>query len=124
MQAARWVLFRVALYALLAIVAVPTAGFTYSAVTGTSLSGSGHSAANLLAWLHVGVAVAVLGGCLTLIVLALVVPFRSRLSAIALKLLLLPFLLCAVLFVDLAGASPAFTLGLLGLQVMYLMIVR
>jgi hypothetical protein len=120
----RWVLLRAALYALFAIIAITAAGFVYSAVSGSSLTGSSHSAANLYAWLHVGVGVAILGGCITLIVLTFIAPFRSRLSAIGIKLILMPFLLLPVLFVDLAGTSSSFTLGLLGMQILYLIAVR
>lgn len=111
------------LYALIAIVAIRAAGFVYSTVTGSSLAGSSDSAANLLAWLHVSFGVAVLGGCLTLVVLAFIAPYRRRLTAITVKLVALPFLLIPVLLVDLVGASPSFTLGLLGMQVLYLIIL-
>jgi hypothetical protein len=122
-EAVRWVLLRAVLYAVVAIVAITGAGFAYSSATGSSLSGSSHSTANLLAWLHVGFGVAVLGGGLTLMVLAFVAPYRRRLSALNIRLIVLPVLLLPVLFVDLVGASPSFTLGLLGMQVLYVLIM-
>lgn len=122
-EAVKWVLLRAALYALTAVIAITAAGFVYSFVSGSSLSGASRSSVNLLAWLHVGVGVAVLGGCLTLIALALVAPFRRRLSRINVKAILCGLLLLPVLFVDLAGTSPPFTLGLLGMQIMYIIIM-
>ncbi len=122
--AVRWVLLRTGVYAALALISATLGGFAYSTVTRTDvLAGSSRSLDNLGAWFHVGVGIAVLGGCLTLVSLGLLVPFRPKLSSVQLKLTLLPFLLFPVLVVDLAGASPSFTLGLLGVQCLYLIIV-
>jgi len=124
MAAVRWVLLRTSIYAALALISVPLGGFAYSAVSETDvLAGSSRSGENLAAWFHVGVGIAVLGGCLTMVSLGLLVPFRKKLSTLQLKLTLLPFLLVPVLVVDLAGTNPSFTLGLLGMQGLYLIFV-
>lgn len=121
----RWVLLRAGLYALVAVVWVTGAGFGYSAVTGMdTLAGSSRSLDNLAAWLHAGLGVAILGGGLTLLLLTVLYPFRTRLPAILNKLVLLPFLLLPVLLIDLVGTSLSFTLCLLALQIFYLIVVR
>ena len=122
--AAKWVLLRAGLYAALALIVATIGGFVYSAATGADvLAGSNRSLDNLRAWFHVGFGSAILGGCLTLVLLGILAPFRGRLSSVQLKLTLLPFLLFPVVIVDLAGASPSFTLGLLAIQCLYLKIM-
>jgi hypothetical protein len=124
MASVRWVLARTGIYVAVALLGVSLAGFAYSAVTDTdALAGTSRSVDNLAAWLHLGMGVAVLGGCLTLVSLGLLAPFRRKLSALQLKLTLLTLLLVPVVFIDLVGATPSITLGLLGMQCLYLIIV-
>jgi hypothetical protein len=121
----RWVLLRTALYMFIAVVGITGVGFAYSAATGTGIiAGSGRSLSNLNGWLHIGVGVAILGGGLTLILLGILAPFRKRLPNVIIKLILLPFFLLPVLLIDLVGADPPAILGLLGIQVLYLIVVR
>src|SRR5260370_3105709 len=123
-RAVNWVLLRTARYAGVAVAGVTGTGFLYSAVTGNDVfAGSRSSAANLAGWLHVGASVAVIGSCLTLILLAVIAPFRARLTGIQIKLMLLPFFLLPVAFVDLAAATPSVALLLGSLQLGYLIIV-
>jgi len=119
-----WVAIRTAIYATLAVIAVTGGGYLYSAATGTDvLAGSRWSERNLIAWLHIGAGVAAVGGCIALVLLSMIAPFRYRLMGIQIKLLLLPFFLLPVLFIDLVGSSPSFTLGIAGIQLLYLTIV-
>ena len=122
--AVKWVLLRTALYVGVAVACVTATGFIYSAATGNDvLAGSRSSSANFAAWLHVGAAVASIGGCITLILLTIMAPFRTRLASIQMKLILLPLVLLPVVFVNLAGTTPSFTLGLGCLQLCYLIIL-
>jgi len=118
-DALSWILRRICLYLGIAAVGL----LIVSVPIGGHLTSAQKSLARPQNWLlYDGKALLILG-LYTLILLLPLAVFRNRLSRIALKLLLLPFLLIPVILVDLAGSLPSVTLFLLGIQVCYLIVV-
>jgi hypothetical protein len=118
--AVRWVLTRTGLY-----LAIAALGLTGAALVAyRHLHPSEVSLSYPQNWLLFGGRGLLILGTYTLILLVPLAAMRNKLSSVALKFVLFPFLLIPVALVDLVGSTPPVILIILGIQSCYLIIVR
>lgn len=124
-NAIAWSAARTGLYLVFIVSGIVGGGLLYDGVHGhIGLSYFGHALEHPDSWLPQVVRAAAILGLYTLLLLAALSAVRQKLSNVALKMILLPFLLLPVALIDLAGTTPPFTLGFLVVQLLYVFAVR
>jgi hypothetical protein len=124
-NAIAWSAARTGLYLFFILAGIVGGGLLYDGVhEHIGFSYFGHALDHPGNWLLQVVRAAAILGLYTLLILAALSAVRRKLSNVALKMILLPFLLLPVALIDLAGTTPPFTLGFLVVQLLYLIVVR
>jgi hypothetical protein len=124
-DAIKWFLAKTLLYVALTVAGLLGSAVVYNLARGHS--GAAHFAGSLgspRSWLPGLAAIALVAACFIALALGPLAVFRERLPGSIMKLILIPYLMIPVAFVDLVGSPIPFTLVVLGMQVCYLVIVR